>query len=91
MKPKSRTIVMYTPNYGISGYKIVYDSRVSWRFKTPEAAIDCYENKKAEDADIKFIYASANISNEEILAVYNNTMELATSKMMDKLLGNSKK
>ena len=94
MKSESRTILIYTPNYGVKRFKIAFDSRVKSRFKDVMEAAKYYENKKAEDSDIKAIYASAKISNEEILYTYNCTMELATPKtiaLWDKYLSKSKK
>lgn len=89
MKPDSRTVLIYTPNYGIKKFKVAFDSRVTSRFKDVMEAAVYYENKKAEDSSTKAIYASAKISNEEILYNYNCTMELATPKttaMWDRML-----
>lgn len=89
----SRFVTVYTPNYAIVRYKIVFDSRRKAKrdkkFKDAMVAADHYEELPAEDSSTKVFYVADSLSNSELLKVLNRTMEIATNKHvenMDKMI-----
>lgn len=77
-----REVVVYTPNYAIHPFKVVYDSTVAGKFQDAQAAYKYYKNRKAEDEDVKIFHVDDGYSNVELLMMLNKTMEIATPGSM---------
>jgi len=75
----TRFVVVYTSNYAIKPFKVVYDSRYTAYTSRYGSEMECaltYREKPAEDSNTQLFTVESNVSNEELLKVLNGTMEL---------------
>jgi len=83
-----RVIVIYTPNYAIQPYEIVYDSEDSSvglegvKFKNFYEAEAYYNALKAEDSSVEVFDLMDKQDPDEFLRVYNRVCPLATNTSM---------
>jgi hypothetical protein len=89
----SRIITVYTPNFHVEPYKIVYDSSKDKK-KDAHKVADSYDKRPAEDSDTKVFYVQDHFSNGEVLNFLGSVMEIATNKQLklwDIILKSNKK
>jgi uncharacterized membrane protein len=73
---KPRILLLYTDDYLTMPFKIVYDGSVTKdKLDKVEAKYE-KRSKKATDPHITLVRVSQNLSNEEVLKFYSNSMEL---------------
>jgi len=78
----SRHLVIYTPNYGVAPYKVVYDSSRNTNKKTSgvetaQRKYRTYDKRPAEDSETRMFIVYPGLTNDEVLKVFNYIMEIA--------------
>jgi len=84
-----RYLVVYTPNFCVTPFKVVYDSSKKKNFainskielNSSEAAYKYYRGLKDEDSEIR-IFRVFNLTDEEVLKFMNCSAEMAVPNSM---------
>ena len=79
-----RKVLIYTPNFGVKPFTVVYDGTKSSKnkYKNMDAAAKHYEELPAEDRSLKGFLVPPDYPNEKLCEAYNKAMEIALPKSM---------
>lgn len=75
----NRFIVVYTFNYAVEPFKVVFDSSLK-TFEGMDARVvaELFDRQPAEDSETRVFRLSSNITNDKFLYALNNGMEIVT-------------
>ena len=83
-----RILVLYTPNYSVLPYEIVWDSDDSSvglqgiKFKDSFEAVAYYRAIVAEDESVRMFHLSPKLDPKDFVEMYNKFSELSTDESM---------
>ena len=82
---KPRILILYTSNYLMTPFKVVYDGSTSKVCLDKVEAKYQKQAKTDEDAHLTIVRVSKELSNKDVLNFYNNTMELMSNHKAKKM------